>query len=44
MEFVRHRGIELSNGRGTLATSIVAATLCPNEQLFNRWTVGGEEG
>src|ERR1019366_8236295 len=38
--FVRHRGIELSNGRVILATLISAARLCPNEQLLNRLTEG----
>jgi hypothetical protein len=31
MEFVRHRGIEFSNGRVILATLIAAASLCPNK-------------
>ena len=44
MEFVRQRDIEFSNGRVILATLIAAASLCPNEQLLNRLTVGGEEG
>jgi hypothetical protein len=44
MEFVRRRRIELSTGREILATSIVAAALCPNAQLLNRWTVRVEEG
>src|ERR1035441_9929935 len=43
IEFVCHCGNELSNGRGTLATVIATAILCPNEPLPNRLTKGGEE-
>jgi hypothetical protein len=43
MEFVRQRDIEFSNGR-VLRATVIAAALCPNEQLLNRLTVKGEEG